>query len=378
MGRWIGAVRFSFNLMLEQRRDWYRPGRRFDFASQCREITALRAEVDWLRDVPVHALQQAAKDLDRAYQNWWAGRSRAPTPRKRGQHDAMRFPDPATFAFRRLSKRLGEVKLPKLGWVRLRWDRAIPGTVKSITVSHRAGAWTVAAQWEREVEEPAPSTLPAVGIDRGIAVFAALSDGTMIAPVNAGKAAQRALTRAQRKLARKKRGSMNRRKAVLRVAKLRARIARIRKDFTHKTSTFVAKSHGAVVLEKLEVRNMVRSAAGTTEAPGRNVRAKAGLNRSILDQGWGMFRIFLAYKLAERGGRLVEVPARNTSRECSACGTVDATSRNGQRFHCTGCGHTAHADTNAAINILRRGTAWLPAEASRERADEAGTSRRAA
>jgi putative transposase len=191
LGRWVGAVRFTYNLALEQRRDWYRPGRRFNFATQCREVTALRAEVDWIRDVPVHPLQQAMKDLDRAYQNWWAGRAQAPTPRRLGQHDTMRFPDPNHFAFRRLSKRLGEVKLPKLGWVRLRWDRATPGEVKNITVSRKAGEWFVAAQYEVEVAEPAPSALPAVGIDRGVAVFAALSDGTLVAPLDAGERALR-------------------------------------------------------------------------------------------------------------------------------------------------------------------------------------------
>lgn len=385
LGRWVGAARFVFNLCLEQRRDWWRPrafgsnahGRTFNYAAQCREITALRAEVDWLRDVPVHALQQAAKDLDRAYQNWWSGRARAPTTRKRGTNDAVRFPDPATFAFRRLSRRLGEVKLPKLGWVRLRWDRAIPGTVKSLTVARRAGVWTVAAQYEAEVPDPAPSALPAVGIDRGIAVFAALSSGAMIAPVDAGKRALRALARAQRKLARKKRGSANRRKQARRVARLHLRVADARKDFVHKASTAVAQNHGTVVIEALQVRNMVRSAAGTAQAPGRNVRAKAGLNRSILDQGWGAFRVMLGWKLAERGGRLVEVPAQNTSRTCAACGCVDAESRRGQRFRCTTCGHKAHADTNAAKVILLRagGTGLLLVEAARERAGEAGTHR---
>jgi putative transposase len=379
LGQWVGAVRFTYNLALEQRRDWYRPGRQFNFASQCREVTALRAEVDWLRAVPVHPLQQAIKDLDRAYQNWWAGRAKAPTPRKRGLNDAMRFPAPKAFDFRRISRHVGEVKLPKLGWVQLRWDRAISGEVKNITVSRRAGIWQVAAQYEREVAEPEPCVLPAVGVDRGVAVFAALSDGTMVQPANHGKKALKALARAQRKLARKKKGSNNRRKQVRRIARLHMRISNARKDFLHKASTTVAKNHGAVVLEKLEVRNMVRSAAGTVETPGKNVRAKSGLNRSILDQGWGMFRTFLSYKLAERGGRLIEVPPHNTSRTCSACGAMDGASRNGQRFCCVSCGHEAHADTNAAIEILRRwGSPSLPVEGGRKAPSEAGTGRWAA
>jgi putative transposase len=102
LGQWIGAVRFTYNIALEQRRDWYRPGRTITFASQCRELTTLRSEVEWLRDVPANSLHQALKDLDRAYVNWWKGRANAPTPRKRGRNDSMRFPAPATFDFRRI------------------------------------------------------------------------------------------------------------------------------------------------------------------------------------------------------------------------------------------------------------------------------------
>ena len=375
LGQWVGAVRFVYNLALEQRRDWWRPDRRFDSVGQCRELTALRAEVDWIRAVPAQSLQQALRDLEAAHRNWWAGRAGMPRPRKRGENDAMRFPDPAAFALQRLSRHWGEVKLPKLGWVRFRWSRDVPGSPRNLTVSRRAGQWFVAVQWEHEVAEPAPSTLPAVGIDLGVRVFAALSDGTQIAPANEGQRAARALARAQRRLTRKRRGSSNRRKAAARVARLHARVANARKDFLHKHSTAIAKNHGVVVVEDLRVRNMVRSAAGTAEAPGRNVRAKAGLNRAILDQGWGMFRTMLSYKLAARGGRLIAVDPRNTSRTCRACGHVAAESRNGLRFVCVGCGHAAHADTNAAANILERarGTRLLSVEASGHRAEEAGT-----
>lgn len=381
LSRWLGAVRCVYNLALEQRRDWYRPGRRFNFASQCREVTALRAEVDWLREAPIHPLQQAIRDLDRAYANFFAGRKGYPTPRKRGLNDSMRFPDPAGFEFRRLSRHWGEVKLPKLGWVRFRWDRDVPGTPKNITIKRRAGVWTAAVQYEREIEDPAPSTLPAVGIDRGVAVFAALSDGTKVAAVNHGRKAARALCRAQRSLARKKRGSNNRRKQARRVARLHARVTRRRNDFLQKQSTIIAKNHGMVVLEKLKIDNMSRSAKGTCELPGRNVRQKAGLNRSILDQGWHGFKAMLDYKLAERGGRLVEVAPHYTSQTCSACGAVDRASRVSQsRFACTACGYAANADENAAINILRRADGpVLPAEGHRsQRSDEAGTNWRAA
>lgn len=377
----VGACRFVYNLALEQRRDWYRSGRRFNFASQCRELTQLRAEVEWLKACPVHPLQQALRDLERAYQNWWAGRARAPTPRRKGLNDSFRFPDPVSLVVERTGTSSGRVKLPKLGWVRLRGWAALPGAICTITVSRRAGHWFAAVQCEREGAEPVPSTLPPIGIDLGVAVFAALSDGTCIAPVNCGKTALKALRKAQRALARKARGSVNRRKAVRRVAKLQKRVADARKDFLHKHSTIIAKNHGVVVVEGLSVRAMSASAQGTVTEPGRRVRQKAGLNRAILDQGWGLFQTMLAYKLADRGGMLVEVPAAHTSQTCACCGHVDAANRLNQAvFVCVRCGHKANADTNAAINILRRADGALkPVEEHRaKRPDEAGTSRRAA
>ncbi len=382
MAQIAGSCRYVFNLALEQRSEWWKPGRTFNFASQCREVTMLRAEVDWLKAAPVHTLQQALKDLDRAYQNFFAGRAEYPTPRKKGLNDSFRFPDPVSIKVERTGKSSGQIKLPKLGWVPLRGWYAIPGDICNATVSRRAGQWHVSIQWQREVAEPVPSILPAVGIDRGVAVFAALSSGTSIMPVNHGKKALRALRKAQRNLSRKKRGSNNRRKAIRRVAKIQMRVANARKNFLHEQTTAIANNHGAVVLEALKVRNISASAKGTVAEPGKMVRQKAGLNRAILDQGWGGFRIMLGYKLADRGGMLIEVPAAYTSQTCAECGVVDAACRISQsRFICTGCGHEANADTNAARNILQRGLdkSLKSAEGHRgKRPDEAGSIRRAA
>jgi putative transposase len=303
-----------------------------------------------------------------------------PTPRRKGLHDSFRFPDPVSIKVERTGKSSGRIKLPKLGWVHLRGWYAIPGDICNATVSRQAGQWHVAVQWQRETAEPIQSSLPAVGINRGVTVFAALSDGTNMAPANHGKKALRSLARAQRKLARKKKGSNNRRKQVRRVARLQLRVANARKDFLHKASTTIAKNHGMGVLKKLPIRNMVRSTKGTAEAPGTMVRQKAGRNRAILDQGWGIFRTMLGWKLFARGGKLVEVPAAYTSQTCAACAVVDARSRLDQaRFVCVGCGHEANADTNAAIVILGRADSPVqPVEGSRRAPIEAGTSRRAA
>ena len=284
MAQISGACRFVYNLALEQRREWYRPGRRFTFASQCRELTQLRAEVDWLRAAPIHPLQQALRDLERAYRNWWAGHGRAPRPRKKGAADSFRFPDPVSLKVERTGQSSGRIKLPKLGWVKVRernW-RTLPGSICNITISRRAGQWFAAVQCEQDVAEPDPSALPPVGIDMGIAVFAALSDGGRIAPGNYGKKALRALRTAQRSLSRKRQGSSNRRKAVRRVARVQQRVATARKDFLHKHSHCQEPRHGCcggvVGAEHVRIGGRNLGSAGTERAP--EIRPQPGHPRS--------------------------------------------------------------------------------------------------
>ncbi|QCG93102.1 hypothetical protein E6C67_03940 (plasmid) [Azospirillum sp. TSA2s] len=146
MAQVAGACRFVYNLALEQRRDWYRPGRQFNVASQCREVTQLRAEVAWLKACPVHTLQQALRDLERAYQIWWAGRVQASTPHRKGLNNSVRFSDPVSLVVERTGALSGRMKLPKLEWVRLRGWTALPGAICTITMSRHAGHWVAAAQ----------------------------------------------------------------------------------------------------------------------------------------------------------------------------------------------------------------------------------------
>ena len=178
LARIAGACRMVYNLALEQRRDWWqryrdRTGQAISFAGQCRELTALRQEVDWLREAPIHPLQQALRDLNRAYQNFFSGRTGYPTPRRKGLHDSFRFPDPTSLRVERTGKRTGRIKLPKLGWVAFRGWYDLPGAIRNITLSRRAGQWFASVQWERDCAEPAPSVQPAVGLDMGVSVFAA-------------------------------------------------------------------------------------------------------------------------------------------------------------------------------------------------------------
>jgi putative transposase len=254
--------------------------------------------------------------------------------------------------------------LPKLGWLRYRNSRQVLGTVKNVIVSQSCGKWFVSIQTEREVEQPLLQG-GAIGIDMGIARFATLSDGTSYAPLNSFKRHETALRKAQQAMSRKTKFSNNWKKAKARIQRIHSRIGNARRDYLHKATATISKNHAMVCIEDLRIRNMSRSAAGSTEKPGKNVRAKSGLNKSILDQGWFGFRRQLDYKLAWNGGYLIAVPPQNTSRTCPCCGYVSADNRQTQaRFACVECGFEENADVVGAINILRAGHARFACEVS--------------
>jgi putative transposase len=295
--------------------------------------------------------------LERAYANFFAKRADFPRFKKKGQSDSFRYPDPKQI---KLDQANSRIFLPKLGWLRYRNSRAALGEVKNVTVSASGGKWFVSIQTERKVEQPVHPSTSIVGVDMGVANFAALSTGEINAPVDALKRHAQKLAWYQRVMSRKQKFSRNWIKAKARVQKLHTRIGNIRRDHLHKLSTTLSQNHAGIVIEDLRVRNMSRSGTGTGEQPGLNVRAKSGLNRSILDQGWSEFRRQLEYKQAWRGGIVVAVDPRNTSRTCPACGHVGSENRTTQsRFECVHCGHTAHADVNAAVNILAAGHAVM-------------------
>lgn len=358
-----GACRFVYNLALEQRGMYRakghplcREGRRFTFQQQCSELTKLRADVDWLADAHGHALIQALKDLDRAFVNFFEGRGAYPTPRVKGIHDNFRVPqDKGAIRIRKLNANWSAVKLPKLGWIRYRAHREIDGDIRNATVSLKGGHWWVSIQTEREIEVH-PSALPPVGIDRGVAALVALSNGELVAPVNALVKHSRRMKNAQRCLARRRKGSNRWKRQKARVNRIHTKVANARKDQLHKVSLDIARRFGAVVIEALKTKNMTAGAAGTVDDPGRNVAQKSGLNRDILDKGWHTFETMLAYKLEERGGTLIRVNPAYTSQTCAECGTISKANRESQAdFECVSCGHAAHADINAARNILRAG-----------------------
>lgn len=301
----------------------------------------------------MHALQHALKDLDRAYQNFFAKRAKFPNFKKHGSGASFRFPDAKQFT---LDEANARIKLPKLGWVRYRKSRDVRGTPRNITLSCNGDRWYASVQAQREISEPIHPSSSAVGIDLGVVRFATLSDGSFLKPLSSFKKHQVRLARYQRRMARKVKGSANWKKARRCVQRVHTNIANARKDFLHKASTQIASAHARVIMEDLDVKAMSASARGTAEQPGKRVRQKAGLNRSILDQGWAEFRRQLEYKLSWNGGMLVAVPAHHTSQTCPECGHVSPDNRQTQAvFACVACGHTGNADWVAAVNILERG-----------------------
>ena len=343
-------ARYVWNLAVEQHRHW-RPGRTSapGYLAQCRQLTAARAEHPWLAAGSQMVQQQALRDFAQATANHVGGTHHRPSWRKAGRNEGFRVVAVKPGDVRRLSRHTGEVRVPKAGWVRFRWSRAVPPGVKSYRVTlDRAGRWHVAfAAVPGPV--PAPGNGQAVGIDRGVAVSAALSTGELLHVPGLGGAERHRLRRLQRRLARARRGSNRRRRVKDAIARLTARERDRRKDWAEKTSTDLARRFDTIRVENLHVTSMTRSARGTAEAPGRNVRQKTGLNRGILASCWGL----LVRRLEDKApGRVEKVKPHYTSQRCSACGHVDAESRESQaRFVCTACGFAGNADVNAAISI---------------------------
>ncbi len=364
MRRFAGSCRFVFNKALALQKARFEAGeKKLGYAGLCQLLTQWRnsADTPWLADAPTHPLQQTLKDLERAYANFFAKRADFPRFKKKGQGDSFRYPDPKQI---KLDQANSRIFLPKLGWLRYRNSREVLGATKNVTVSQSCSRWYVSIQTERDVVQPIPQG-GVVGIDMGVARFATLSDGRFYAPLGSFKRHESALRKAQQAMGRKAKFSSNWRRAKARVQRIHSRIGNARRDYLHKCSTTISKNHAMVCIEDLQVRNMSKSAKGSVEQPGTQVRAKSGLNKSILDQGWFEFRRQLDYKLAWSGGHLIAVPPRNTSRTCPCCGHVSADNRRTQeQFACVECGFEENADVVGAINVLRAGHARLACEVS--------------
>ena len=362
LARHCSDARYVWNLALEQRSSWRRGrSQKITYNTQAHELAEIRKET-WLKEGSSVVQQQALRDLDRAFQNWWKrpdhfGR---PTWRKKDINEGFAVRD---LSVRRVNRKWGQVFIPKCGWVKFRVTRQwydIEHASSARVTRDRSGRWFVSFTY------PAPHiargpTGEIVGIDMGIAHTATTSTGQFLdMPELLSKGEAQRKRRLQRKLARQVKGSNRRNQTKLAIAKLSAKESDRRKDWIEKTTTELVRNYDLIALEDLKVKNMTRSAKGTIANPGKNVKAKSGLNQSILAQGWGMFRQRLTDK-ADGATTQVEIVFVNpayTSMRCSECGHTEQKNRKSQAdFCCLACGYTDNADVNAAKNIIAAGLA---------------------
>ncbi|MFE9960943.1 RNA-guided endonuclease InsQ/TnpB family protein [Streptomyces sp. NPDC005525] len=261
------------------------------------------------------------------------------------------------------------VRFQGVGHVRVNQHRPVAGKVKTVSVKREGKRWYVILTAEQTAPTPLPATGSVVGIDMGIANFLAGSGGEFIENPRHGRKAAAKLEAAQQGLARCKRRSSRRKKAVQKVADLHRKVRRQRLDHAHKTALGLVREHDFIAHEDLKIRSMVRAPAPRADLgrPGsflpNRAAAKAGLNHSISDAGWGVFLTILHAKAESAGRVVIAVDPRNTSRTCPECGHVAAQNRPTQAtFHCRLCGHSAHADTVGALNVLRAGLARREAQ----------------
>ena len=332
-------------------------------------IRQARKDIDWLAILPAQAAQQVLKAYKQAWSNYWNGTHGRPTWKTRRARRAVDVPQARDLNIDQLNRKWATVAIPKVGALKLRWHRGLPERVTGARVVCEATGWVLVVRGENRVVNPRRRRAErgSVGIDRGVTHTLALSDGSFIdqaGTLTAGE--KKRLYRLQRKAARQRaakcrghRASGRLLRTYAQIGGLKARQARRRYDFAHQTSSgLIATGVAALVVEDLRVKNMARSAKGTVEAPGVNVKQKSGLNRAILDQGWTQILTLLTYKADQAGARVIRVRPHGTSQTCHRCGsTAEGQRENQAMFRCAdrACGWAGNADTNAAIVIKQRG-----------------------
>jgi len=350
----IGGARYVYNRALALRKYAYtkfgiKVGK-FVLINHIKKLKS-REQTAWLKEIDSQAIQQSIANMDKAYQHFFKGGGYPKFKSRHHSRQSYQYPQ-------RVKIDGNKVYLPKIGWVKMRgWRDAFQGKIKTVIVSYEAYQYhaSILIDFEERKLKPCNNSHKSIGLDVGVSLIVADSDGKKIKPMTLTKELSKLRLRAKQ-LSRKKKGSHNRDKAKKRLAKANLKIVNKRKDFLHKLSLQYAENQGIVVVEDLRIKNMTKSAKGTKETPGKQVKQKTGLNRSITQQSWGMFFELLEYKLQERGGQLIKVEPKYTSQACNFCGHVDKKNRKSQnKFECISCGHSDNADVNGAKNILARG-----------------------
>ena len=311
-------------------------------------------EYGFLNELPSQVLQQKLMDLNKAFKDAFDKNQpfkRIPVFKRKGQTDSFRYPQ----GFK-IEQENNRVFLPKIGWVKYRNSRKVVGTAKNITVSRKGKHYYISIQVEDKMPEIQHKSTSAIGVDVGIKRFVAFSDGEFKEPLNSFKKSQNTLAKLQRQLSNKLKFSKNWQKHKAKITHLHEKIANARHDYLHKISTQLCENQAVIVVEDLKIKNMSKSSKGSSEQHGKRVKQKSGLNKAILDQGWGMFVGMLEYKQDWKGGMVIRVPAHHTSQTCPSCHHVSKENRKTQAdFVCVECGYNNNADMVGAINILTRG-----------------------
>ena len=348
----LGAVRYVYNRTLALRINAYiKFGLKVGKFDLIKHITKLkkRENTSWLKEVHSQTLQQSVANMDSAYKHFFKGGGYPKFKSRHHSRQSFQYPQGVKIE-------ANKVYLPKIGSMTCKGLRAdIVGKIKTVTISYEAYQYHASILIDTGVEEIQNNhNNKAIGIDVGVSLVVADSNGNKVKPLDLVKELSKLRTKAQQ-LSRKKKSSNNRAKAKAKIAKQNLHIANMRKDFLHKLSKQYSENQ-TVVVEDLNIKNMTSKTKGTTEKPSKNVKAKRGLNRVITQQSWGMFFELLEYKLKARGGELIKVDPRYTSQTCNKCSHISKDNRQSQsKFVCTLCGHSANADTNASLNILDRG-----------------------
>ncbi|WP_131823267.1 RNA-guided endonuclease InsQ/TnpB family protein [Mycobacteroides chelonae] len=328
-----------------------------------------RKDIEWLAILPAQAAQQVLRAYIQAWSNYWNGSHGRPTWKTRRARRAVDVPQARDLNVTRLNGKWGTVAIPKVGAVKVRLHRAMPERITGARVVLEATGWMLVIRGENKVVQPRRRRAErgSIGIDRGVTHTLAISDGSFLdQPATLAAGEKKRLYRLERKAARQRarrarghRHSGRARRTYAQIGGLKARQARRRYEFAHQVAAALVGTGAAVlVVEDLLVKNMTRSAKGTIESPGVNVKQKAGLNRCILDQGWTQIVALLTYKADQAGARVIRVRPHGTSQTCHRCGSTALGQRESQAvFRCADsvCGWTGNADTNAAIVIKQRG-----------------------
>jgi putative transposase len=354
----LDRCRELYNAALQERRDAYRMvGKSITYYDQANQLPDIKEIREEYKDIHSQVLQDVLRKIDKTFQAFFARCKRGEIPgfpryKGKGHFDSFTYPQ-AGFSLMHDNR----VCLSKIGSIKVKVHREIKGTIKTATIKRESDCWFVVFVCEVK-SEPLEVSDKVVGIDLGLLHFATLSTGETIESPRYYRKAQKKLERLQQALARKKRGSTRRRKAVKQVAKAHRKVANRRKDFLHKASRHLVNRYGLIVFEQLQPASMSKRPNPKQDENGtylpNGAAAKGGLNKSIIDAGWGLFQQFCTYKAASAGRAVLFVNPRQTSQRCSGCGAVVKKDLS-ERWHSCECGCELDRDHNAALNILALG-----------------------